>query len=304
MVGLARLEELTTRSGRESARRTQVLNLTRDAWSSRRKWNRDVSERVSWFRRASGIERSEENPVEEPSGRDPLGIENDPASLFGVLAHELRTPLAAIRSAAQLLHLASEHPGTREFVEGLLDRQSRHMSQMIDDLMELALTRKGKFPFHRRTVNLADVIESSLDAVRPLIMERAHQLEVALPHAPVSFSADPERLRQIVTNLLTNAVKYTPCGGRIWLTAEQHDGQVVLRIRDSGIGIDPEMLPRVFDPFWRESRACNDGKGGLGIGLALVRHFVELHGGTVTAMSEGEGRGTEFVVRLDQKQEH
>lgn len=240
--------------------------------------------------------------MEQPSGRDPLGFQSDPDSLFAVLAHELRTPLAAIRSALQLLHMASGHADTRLFVEGVIDRQFRHLSQMIDDLMDLAMTRKGKLTLRRQMVNLSDVVQSSLDTIRPMVSERDHQLEVTLPPTPVTFLADPTRLEQILTNLLANAVKYTPPGGRIWLAAEQRDGQIVLRVRDSGIGIDPEALPRVFEPFWRESRECYDGKGGLGIGLALVRYFVELHGGTISASSDGAGKGTEFIVRLDAEQ--
>jgi signal transduction histidine kinase len=216
-----------------------------------------------------------------------------------VLAHELRAPLAAIRNAVRLLQLAADHSGTREYAQTLLDRQSKRMSQMIDDLMDLAMAHKGKFPLRRRTVNLADVVASCVDTVRPLVTERAHQLELALPAEPVSLTADPERLEQILTNLLSNAVNYTPPGGRIWLAAEAQGGQVVLRIRDSGIGIEPKVLPRVFEPFWRESRN-GENKGGLGIGLALVRYFVEQQGGTVTAFSDGEGKGAEFVVRLEQ----
>ena len=281
-----------------------MLHLLTNAWSSRRKWNWGGLEHASQFRRPSRIERPGGAPVEKPSRRDPLGFPRDPESLFAVLAHELRTPLAAIRSALQLLHMASGHADTRLFVEGVLDRQFRHMSQMIDDLMDLAMTRKGKLPLRRRVVNLAEVVESSLDTIRPFVIERDQELEVTLPPVPVTFLADPVRLEQILTNLLNNAVKYTPPGGRIWLAAEQRDGRIVLRVRDSGIGIDPAALPRVFDPFWRESRECDDTKGGLGIGLALVRHCVELHGGAITAFSEGPGKGTEFVVHLDAGQQN
>jgi len=214
------------------------------------------------------------------------------------LGHELRTPLAAICNALQVLALDGDDASTRESVLALMERQAQCIGRLVDDLMEISRVEHGRVPLRKKRLDLADCVARAVETVRSSIEERGHQLEVALPREPVSLNADPGRLEQVLKNLLNNAAKYTEPGGRIWLTAETQEGNVVLRIRDSGIGIDREMLPHVFDSFWQVESALDHSQGGLGIGLALVRKLVEMHGGSVSASSPGLGRGSEFVVRL------
>jgi signal transduction histidine kinase len=236
---------------------------------------------------------------EEPSVRDPLGLTENPANVLAVLAHELRGPLASIRSAVQVLRLGANDLETRAFAEGVLERQSKHMSQMIEDLVEAPFTRTGQQPLRREWINIANVVDASVETVHVMAMERGQRIEMSAPPEPIFLYADPTRLQQTVTNLLTNAVKFTPPGGRVSVTIRREGDEMVLKVRDTGEGIEPEMLDRVFEPYWRAPRARNEITSGLGIGLALVRYYVELHGGSVTASSVGLGHGAEFQVRLD-----
>ena len=216
----------------------------------------------------------------------------------GVLGHELRGPVAAIRNALQLLRLRGDESAVREYVEGVLDRQSQKMNNLITDMLDLARAGTGKIRLSSRLMQLEQLVDLAIETVRPLIEERRHRLTVVLPPEPVVVHADPSRLGQILTNLLTNAAKYTNPGGRIWLTIEREEDYVAMRVRDTGIGIEPDVLAHVFEPFWQSSTEDDHSKAGLGIGLALVQDFVELHGGSVTAFSAGAGQGAEFVVRL------
>jgi CheY-like chemotaxis protein len=172
------------------------------------------------------------------------------------------------------------------------------MVRLIDDLMEISRISRGKIELRRATVDLHSVLDNSVELARPHIEAALHRLEVSLPDKPVQLYADPVRLAQIVANLLNNAAKYTPEGGCISLSAHRAGGEVVIRVRDNGAGISPEALPNIFDPFEQGDRAPMSTKGGLGIGLSLAKGLTELHGGTVTAHSDGIGFGSEFTVRI------
>jgi two-component sensor histidine kinase len=218
--------------------------------------------------------------------------------ILAELGHELRSPLAAICDALHVLALDGDDAATRETVQGLMERQTQCIGRLINDLMEVSRMEHGKLHLHEARLDLAQCVARAVETVRSSIAERRHQLEISLPREPVFLNADPGRLEQVLKNLLNNATKYMEPGGRIWLTAEARGGDVVLRVRDTGIGIDREMLPHVFDSFWQVERTLDLSQGGLGIGLALVRKLVEMHGGSVSASSPGLGRGSEFVVRL------
>lgn len=212
-----------------------------------------------------------------------------------VLAHELRTSLAPIMSAVEILRYRDVHGADRRACE-IIEGRVRHQTRLLDDLLDLARTSQGKIELRKADVNLRIAVASALDVIGPELEAREHRLSVSLPEEPLILHADPMRLEQIVVNLLSNAVRYTPPGGSIWIEGRREEDAAVIRVRDTGQGIAPEMLGRVFDLF---TQAAPSGpEGGLGVGLALVRRLVELHGGTVEALSAGVGRGSEFVVRL------
>ncbi|MFL6214182.1 MAG: PAS domain S-box protein [Blastocatellia bacterium] len=217
---------------------------------------------------------------------------------LAMLAHELRNPLAPIRNAAQLLRRLGPPVPELQWARDVIDRQIGHLGRLVDDLLDVSRITEGKVTLRKETVDLVAVIGSALEASRPLIEERNHQLSVALPEHPLRVEGDPTRLTQVVSNLLNNAAKFTPEGGHIWLSAEAVDNQVVLRVRDTGAGIAADLLPHVFDLFRQADRSLDRSQGGLGVGLTLVRRLLELHGGSVEAFSEGPERGSEFVVRL------
>jgi CheY-like chemotaxis protein/two-component sensor histidine kinase len=172
------------------------------------------------------------------------------------------------------------------------------MNRLVDDLLDVARIARGKIELQKEVVELTTVVARAVETSRPLIDARKHDLTVSLPAEPVRLEADPARLAQVLINLLNNAAKYTEEGGRIWLTAERERCGVTLRVRDTGVGIPPEVLPHVFGLFTQEERSLARSQGGLGIGLSLVRGLVEMHGGSVEATSPGVGRGSEFTVRL------
>ena len=217
---------------------------------------------------------------------------------LAMLSHELRNPLAPIRNALRLIGLSQQEP-RQEIRQAydIIERQVENLVRLVEDLLDLGRITSGKIHLQKERVDLAAVIARAIEGARPLIDARRHRLEVNLPEAPVPVEADPVRLAQVLWNLLNNAAKYTPDGGRITLEVERSDGAVV-RIRDTGMGIAPEMLPKVYDLFTQMERTLDRSEGGLGIGLTLVRRLTEMHGGTVAATSEGLGQGSEFVVRL------
>ena len=216
---------------------------------------------------------------------------------LALLAHELRNPLAPIRNGLQVMRL-SEDPLLRRRSQEMMDRQLGHMVRLIEDLLDISRISRNKMELRRARVRLADVIHSAVETARPVIDAAQHSLELGLPPAPVVLDADLTRLAQVFSNLLTNSAKYTEPGGRIRLVAElRHDG-VAVAVQDNGIGIPAPALPTLFDMFSQVDRSIERSRGGLGIGLALVKGLVEMHGGSVTAESPGPGRGSTFTVLL------
>jgi Osmosensitive K+ channel histidine kinase len=217
---------------------------------------------------------------------------------IAMLAHELRNPLAPITNAVQILrqpeHAAGAHVRAREIIE----RQVRHLTRLLDDLLDVSRITRGKLMLKKTRVELQSVVATAVESSRPLVDEHGHELVVRLPEQPVILDADPTRLAQIFLNLLNNAARYTDRGGKITLEAECEGEEVVVRVKDTGVGIPPEMLPRIFDMFTQVGRSLERAHGGLGIGLTLVRRLVDLHGGRIEARSEGAGKGSEFITRL------
>ena len=217
---------------------------------------------------------------------------------IAMLAHELRNPLAPLRNGLQVMRLAAGDADAVAQARAMMDRQLGHMVRLIDDLLDVSRIGQNKIELRRAPVTLADVVSTAVETSRPLIEAAGHDLRVSIPLDHVHLDADLTRLAQVLSNLLTNSAKYTERGGRIWLTAEKSGGEVALSVRDTGIGIPAADLPRIFDLFSQVDRSIERSSGGLGIGLALVKALVEMHGGTVTAESPGPGEGSVFTVRL------
>ena len=180
----------------------------------------------------------------------------------------------------------------------MAERQTQHMTRLLDDLLDVSRISRGRIELRKQTLDLATTINRTVEAVRPLLEERRHKITVSLPARPLQVQADPTRLEQVLMNLLNNAAKYTDPEGHIWITVEPDGPDGVVRIRDNGMGIAPQMLPRIFDLFVQAVRRLDRSQGGIGVGLTLVKRLVELHGGRIEATSAGPGRGSEFVVRL------
>jgi signal transduction histidine kinase/DNA-binding response OmpR family regulator len=216
---------------------------------------------------------------------------------LAMLAHELRNPLAPVLNAVHVLRRGAGGADAGAARE-MIDRQTRHMARLVDDLLDVSRITRGKIQLRPEPIGLARVIERAVESTQPLLEERRHAVEVHVPREPVRVLADATRVEQVLANLLNNAAKYTEPGGRITLTAAAEGREAVIRVRDTGIGIDRDTLPRVFDLFMQAHSTLDRALGGLGIGLTLVRRLVELHGGTVEAHSAGLGQGSEFVVRL------
>ncbi|HEX5759066.1 MAG TPA: ATP-binding protein [Thermoanaerobaculia bacterium] len=215
---------------------------------------------------------------------------------LAVLGHELRNPLAAIRNALAVLDTLGSPEKVVNRQREVIGRQSRHLARMVDDLLDISRVTLGKITLQRQPVDLREVADACL---RELAPEPGRQrVELTAAERPLVVDGDPVRLEQIVSNLLNNALKYTPRDGRIAMSLASEEGQAVVRVRDTGVGVPPEMLPRIFDPFIQVETSLPRAQGGLGLGLPLVRSLADLHGGTVEARSEGPGRGSEFVVRL------
>jgi PAS domain S-box-containing protein len=217
---------------------------------------------------------------------------------LGMLAHELRNPLGTIRNAVQVLKQFGPPDPNLQWAQDVIVRQSDHMAHLVEDLLDASRIAHGKVRIQKEPIELGRVVDQAVEACRSLLSTRKQQVTVSLPSRRVRLLADPTRLVQVLTNLLNNAAKYTDEGGQIWLTTTAEEGEVVVRVRDNGIGIAAAMLPRVFDLFTQVPAALGRAEGGVGIGLAMVGHLVQLHGGTVQAFSDGPGQGSEFVVRL------
>jgi signal transduction histidine kinase/ActR/RegA family two-component response regulator len=217
---------------------------------------------------------------------------------LAMLGHELRNPLAPLRNALALLGPEDPDPETVRWARDLMARQVKQMLRLVDDLFDLSRIMQGKLDLRSERVELATVVADAVETARPIINAKGHDLAISLPDGPVDLDADPIRLSQVFTNLLTNAAKYSEPGGHIALSARREGSEVVIGVKDTGVGIAPEMLPRIFDLFMQDGRSVEQSQGGLGVGLALVKNLVEMHGGGVQARSDGLGRGSEFLVRL------
>ncbi len=215
---------------------------------------------------------------------------------LALLAHELRNPLAPIRFALATARRAGTTAEQRSKVQDVIDRQVTHMTRLLDDLLDVSRITEGKLTLKKTTTELTLVLGAAIETARPLLDAKGHSLEIELPKQPVRFTADAVRLAQVFSNLLINAAKYTPRGGRIGVRAECGAGEVVVRVTDNGIGIAAEVMPRLFQIFSQAQAAQSEG--GLGVGLSLARGLVALHGGTIEAYSGGAGQGSEFVVTL------
>jgi PAS domain S-box-containing protein len=217
---------------------------------------------------------------------------------MATLAHELRNPLAPIRNAVQYLGMEGLTPRDVKAGRDVISRQVAVMARLIDDLLDLSRISRNQLEIRKQRIELATVIEHAVEASQPLIEQCGHQLTVSLPSQPIYLDADAIRLAQVFSNLLNNAAKYTKAGGQISLTASEEGSDAVVRVRDNGIGISRDMLARVFEMFTQVDRSLERSQGGLGIGLTLVRRLIDVHDGTIDVHSEGDGQGSEFVVRL------
>ena len=215
---------------------------------------------------------------------------------LALLSHELRNPLAPILTSARLLERQGNAVAQHDL--DVIIRQVKHLVRLVDDLLDVSRVARGRVTLKKKRLELATVVSRAIEAAGPLIGERGHRLEVSVPPSGLEVDADEVRLTQVINNLLTNAAHYTSPGGTIGVSATREEREVVLRVRDNGVGIDPALIPDVFETFVQGARGPDRGSGGLGLGLSLVRTLTELHGGTVAAHSEGRDRGSEFVVRL------
>jgi signal transduction histidine kinase len=215
---------------------------------------------------------------------------------LAMLGHELRNPLSPILTATQLMRLRGEEVFDKE--RTVIERQCKHMIRLVDDLLDVSRITRGKVDLRRRAIEISEVVAQAVELASPAMEERAHRLTLDVPTSGMVVHADAARLAQVLANLLTNAAKYTPHGGAIHVTVRSSDSVVQIAVRDSGIGIDPKLLPHVFDLFVQGRQGIDRAGGGLGLGLAIARTLVELHGGTICARSAGQGQGSEFCVEL------
>jgi signal transduction histidine kinase len=217
---------------------------------------------------------------------------------LAMLAHELRNPLAPIRAAAEVLKIGELDEAAMRETSEVIARQAEHMTSLVDDLLDVSRVTRGLVKLNRKALDVRDIVMDAVEQANPAIHARRHRLTLDLAPAPAHVMGDKKRLVQVMANLLHNAAKFTPVGGTIQLGSEVRDGQVLLCVVDNGIGIEPELAPRVFDLFAQAERAPDRASGGLGLGLALVKSLVELHGGSVACASEGVGKGSSFTVSL------
>lgn len=239
-------------------------------------------------------------PWQEEQGRaaDRAAADRRMNEHLAVVSHELRNSLGAIRIAARLMEINRSEPPVAEKARLVIERQAAQMARLIDDLLEVSLSRSAWHSLRRERVDLRVVARHAVESVELDIGQRNQRLTVALPEAPVWLQADPGRLEQVLVNLLGNASKYTTNGGELRLSVEHTADRATVRVGDSGVGIAPDILPHVFEPFMQADSSLPRSEMGIGIGLAVVRGLAELHGGRVTAASAGLGQGSEFTVHL------
>ena len=250
------------------------------------KVTRDVTERKRW----------EEQLIQRERELAELNAHKD--QFIAVLSHELRNPLAPIRNVVEILRQRIFDDPALQRVLSMLERQVRVLTRLVDELLDVARITTGRVEIRRELVEARVVLERAAEMARPGIEARKHQLRVTVPQEPIWLDGDPIRLEQVVVNLLDNAAKYTAPGGSIWLTAAREGPEVTIRARDTGQGIEPETLTRIFELFWRADPAYDRVESGMGVGLALARKILAMHGGTIEAHSAGCGQGSEFIIRL------
>ena len=231
-----------------------------------------------------------ENAVQTP--------DRSKSEFLAILAHELRNPLAPIRNAVQILNREGALGPESQWALSAIERQVRQMARLIDDLVDVARITSNRFELRRERVDLASVLRLAIETSGTLLRAAGQDFTTVLPEGPIYLDADPIRLAQAVSNLLNNAAKFTDRGGHIWLVADRSGSDVVITVRDTGVGISRTMLPHVFEMFTQGEQAHSRTLGGLGIGLTLVKRLVEMHGGTVAADSAGQNMGSTFVIRL------
>jgi PAS domain S-box-containing protein len=267
---------------------------------------------VSFFAAGSGrrYDAADLAVAEELARRASIALEN--AQLYdavreaahrkdeflALLAHELRNPLTPIRNAVHVLKAAAADAAAAGRARDLIERQVEHLVRLVDDLLDVSRMMRGKIELRKERIDLAAAVARAVETAAPAVEAGRHELTVSLPPEPLRLEADPVRLAQVIANLLNNAAKYTEPGGRITLTAAREGDEAVVRVRDTGVGVAADMLPKIFDLFVQADRSLDRAQGGMGVGLTLVRRLVELHGGGVQAYSDGPGKGSEFVVRL------
>ncbi|MFN7134816.1 MAG: ATP-binding protein, partial [Myxococcales bacterium] len=217
---------------------------------------------------------------------------------LAMLAHELRNPLNAISTAMHLVDRSAAADESTSRPRAIVERQVKHLARMVDDLLDVSRITRGRMELRAEPLDLREVVQHAVHALRPVMDRRGHDLVVRTSHAPVPVEADPARFEQVVVNLLDNAAKYTDPGGCVRVSLDREGDEAVLRVEDNGIGMAPEMLPQIFDLFSQVDRSLDRTRGGIGVGLTLVKGLVELHGGRITAASDGLGKGSRFEVRL------
>ena len=247
----------------------------------------------------SSYQRLSEESEERSNAEAALRLANKHKDEFlATLAHELRNPLAPMVNAVTLLRSPRASRETAKSALDIIDRQLSQMTRLVEDLLDVSRISRGKLVVRKETVQLADVIRSAVDTVRPMLDTKGQELTLQTPDRPVSVSADPVRLSQVITNLLNNATKYTGAAGKIQLTASVEDDVVRIQVSDSGKGISAQTLPQIFKMFAQDEDAASHSQSGLGVGLALAKRLVELHGGMIYAESRGPGQGSTFTVQL------
>jgi signal transduction histidine kinase/ActR/RegA family two-component response regulator len=271
-------------AAREASRHASALNTALDANRRELQQTYERAEKELVFRREA------ERKLREADRRKD--------EFLAMLAHELRNPLAPISMAAHILKLPLGGGDRVGQASQIIDRQVKHMTSLLDDLLDVSRVTRGLITLSKQAAEFKSIVADAIEQTRPLIESQKHRLTVQLAHEPVQVHGDRTRLVQVITNLLNNAAKYTTKGGNISLHLDVEAQEIKLSVRDTGIGIDAALLPRVFDLFTQAERSPDRSQGGLGLGLALVKSLVGLHGGTVSAHSEGPGKGSEFVVRL------
>jgi len=294
-----RVEDVTeiVRLRSESEACDQVSRDQQNAIERLRETVDELTREAEIRRRAeTGLRESERRTQEHAVELADLHRRKD--EFLAMLSHELRNPLSPILNAAHILRLQKDENPLQQQARAVIERQVNQLSRLVNELLEVSRVITGRIRLRQERLDIRGVVEQAVESTRPLIDQRRHQLFVSLPAEPVWLEGDAARLEQVVINLLDNAAKYTPEGGKIWMNLQPEGNEVALRVRDTGVGIAPELLPRIFDLFTQADRTPDRSQGGLGIGLSLTQRLVELHGGEIEAHSAGLGQSSEFIVRL------